>query len=214
MKMVFLGPPGAGKGTLASLAASRLGLPHISTGDLFRAAIRLQTGLGLKVKSIIAEGRLVPDDLTIALVEERLAGEDARSGWILDGFPRTVAQAEALQRLAPADFVVDFTVADSLILFRLSGRRVCSSCGKTYHAVTMPPRRAGLCDACGAALIVRPDDSEESVRIRLLAYREQTEPLITWYRERNLLVTIDGAGSPEEVYLRFDQALADLAAGR
>ncbi|MHB9152778.1 MAG: adenylate kinase [Spirochaetales bacterium] len=203
MKMVFLGPPGAGKGTLAAMASAKKGLPHISTGDLFRAAIKNETELGKKVKSILAEGRLVPDDLTIALVKERLALDDASKGWILDGFPRTIGQAAALQSIDATELVVNFDVPDGMIVFRLTGRRVCKNCGKIYHISTMPPAREGVCDACGGPLYTRPDDSEESIKTRLAAYREQTEPLIDWYGKRGILVTIDGSGSPEAVYERF-----------
>ena len=208
MKMVFLGPPGAGKGTLSSLASKRLGLPHISTGDLFRAAVRNETGLGKKVKGIMAEGKLVPDELTIALVRERLAAPDTASGWILDGFPRTIPQAEALQVAEPVDLVVDFDVGDELILFRLTGRRVCGSCGKIYHVTTMSPKVEGVCDACGKSLAIRPDDREEAIRTRLAAYRDQTQPLVAWYGRRGIIETIDGSGSPETVYGLFAQALA------
>jgi len=203
MKMVFLGPPGAGKGTLAAMASAKKGLPHISTGDLFRAAIKNETELGKKVKSILAEGRLVPDDLTIALVKERLARDDASKGWILDGFPRTIGQAAALQAIDATELVVNFDVPDEMILFRLTGRRVCKDCGKIYHIATMPPAREGICDLCGGQLYTRPDDSEESIKTRLAAYREQTEPLIDWYGKLGILVTIDGSGSPDAVYERF-----------
>jgi adenylate kinase len=208
MKMVFLGPPGAGKGTLSSLASKRLGLPHISTGDLFREAVRRETELGKKVKGIMAEGKLVPDELTIALVRERLAAPDTVSGWILDGFPRTIPQAEALQAIEPVDLVVDFDIGDELILLRLTGRRVCGSCGKIYHVATMPPKAEGICDVCGKPLTIRPDDREEAIRTRLAAYRDQTQPLVAWYGKRGLIETIDGTGSPETVYKLFADVLA------
>jgi len=207
MKMVFLGPPGAGKGTLAAMASKNMGLPHISTGDLFRSAIKNETDLGKKVKGILAEGKLVPDDLTIAIIRERLGSEDAKKGWILDGFPRTTAQAEALETIAPVELVVNFDVPDLTILFRLTGRSICKDCGKIYHVSTMPPAAAGVCDTCGGPLYVRPDDREEAIRTRLNAYREQTEPLIAWYGGRGKLVTIDGSGSPDTVYARFLEAI-------
>lgn len=203
MKMVFLGPPGAGKGTLAAMASSKKHLPHISTGDLFRAAIKNETLLGKKVKSILAEGRLVPDDLTIELVRERLSRADAAQGWILDGFPRTIGQAEALQAIDAVELVVNFDVRDEIILARLMGRRVCKDCGKIYHVATMPPAKEGVCDVCGGNLAIRPDDSEASIKTRLAAYREQTEPLIDWYGKLGILATIDGSGSPDAVYERF-----------
>lgn len=214
MKLVFLGPPGAGKGTLSSLASSRLGLPHISTGDLFREAVRNETELGKQVKGIMAEGKLVPDDLTIALVRERLSRPDAAEGWILDGFPRTIPQAEALQTISPVDLVVDFDVSDDLILFRLTGRRVCGSCGKIYHVATMPPKAEGLCDVCGQALLIRPDDREEAIRTRLSAYRLQTKPLVDWYGTKGLLSRIDGSEKPEAVYTLFKQVFEARAGGR
>jgi len=209
MKMVFLGPPGAGKGTLAGLASSRMGLPHISTGDLFRAAIKNGTDLGKKVKGILDEGKLVPDELTIALVRERLASPDALKGWILDGFPRTIGQAQALESIGSLDWVINFDVEDAVILKRLTGRRICTGCGKIYHIVSMPPSVEGRCDACGADLYTRADDREESIRTRLGAYRDQTAPLIDWYGNKGTLVTIDGTGDPEVVYTRFAEAVRD-----
>lgn len=214
MKMVFLGPPGAGKGTLAGIASRQLGISHISTGDLFRAAVKDDTELGKKVKGILAEGKLVPDDLTVALVRERLSLPDAASGWILDGFPRTIGQAEALQTIDSVDLVVNFDVDDALILSRLTGRRVCKNCGRIYHVVTMPPKKEGLCDDCGGPLYIRPDDQEESIKTRLAAYREQTAPLIAWYGQRGLLVTIDGSGSPDSVSARFFEAVQKQTARR
>jgi adenylate kinase len=207
MRMVFLGPPGAGKGTLAAMASKRMVLPHISTGDLFRAAIGDGSDLGKKVKGILAEGKLVSDELTIELVKGRLADKDALAGWILDGFPRTVQQAQALEGFDPVDIVVNFDVDDTLILSRLTGRIVCKACGKIYHATTMPPAKAGLCDACGGTLYTRPDDTKDAIWTRLSAYRQQTAPLIEWYGSRGKLVTIDGAGTPEEVYVRFAEAV-------
>lgn len=203
MKLIFLGPPGAGKGTLAALASERLAVPHISTGDLFRAAVKAGTPLGLQVKDILASGGLVPDALTIGIVKERLSGSEAGKGWILDGFPRTVAQAEALQDFAPAELVVNFDVEDAVILKRLTGRRVCRACGKIYHVVSMPPAREGVCDVCGGEVYTRSDDRDEAIRNRLVQYRSQTAPLIDWYGKSGLLVTIDGTGSPELVYDRF-----------
>ncbi|MBL8968682.1 MAG: adenylate kinase [Spirochaetaceae bacterium] len=208
MKMIFLGPPGAGKGTLADLAVEERKLPHISTGDLFRAAVKNETELGLKVKGILASGGLVPDDLTIALVKERLSAPDAASGWILDGFPRTIPQAEALEALAPADRVVNFEVADEVVVGRLSTRRVCRACGKIYNTKTMPPKKEGVCDACGGEVYTRDDDKEASIRTRLENYRRQTAPLIQWYGARGKLLTIDGVGDPKVVLERFNKALA------
>jgi adenylate kinase len=207
MKLIFLGPPGAGKGTISDLAVEKLGLPHISTGDLFRAAVKNGTPLGLKVKDIMASGGLVPDELTIALVEERLAQKDCAKGWILDGFPRTIPQAEALEKIAGVDTVVNFDVADAIVVDRLSGRRMCKTCGKIYHVKNMPPKKEGLCDVDGGALYTRDDDKETSIKVRLETYRTQTAPLIDWYGKKGKLLTIDGVGAPAEVLSRFEKAI-------
>ncbi|HET7838647.1 MAG TPA: adenylate kinase [Rectinemataceae bacterium] len=207
MKLIFLGPPGAGKGTIADLAMEELRLPHISTGDLFRAAVKNGSPLGLKVKGIMESGGLVPDDLTIALVTERLGEPDAAKGWILDGFPRTIPQAEALEKLAAADKVVNFEVADEIVVGRLSGRRVCRSCGKIYHEKNMPPKKAGVCDLDGGELYTRDDDKEAAIKVRLETYRKQTAPLIDWYGKKGKLLTIDGVGAPAAVLVRFKDAL-------
>lgn len=207
MKMIFLGPPGAGKGTIADLAVSALGLSHISTGDLFRAAVKNETELGLKVKGIMASGGLVPDELTIELVRERLAQSDAAKGWILDGFPRTIPQAEALEQIAGVDKVVNFDVADAIVVRRLSGRRVCRSCGKIYHVANMPPAKEGICDVDGGELYTRDDDKEDAIKVRLETYRAQTAPLIDWYGKRGKLLTIDGVGDPKDVLGRLMLAI-------
>lgn len=203
MKLIFLGPPGAGKGTLAKRAVASLGLPHVSTGDLFRAAIREGSELGLKVKGIIDSGSLVPDDLTIALVRERLAKPDAAEGWILDGFPRTIPQALALDAFQAADRVVDFELDDGEVLKRLSSRRYCPSCSATYNVAFLPPKKDGLCDACGGALATRDDDRIEAVTHRLDVYRRQTAPLIDHYRAQGLLLSIDASPAPEDVLDAF-----------
>ncbi len=207
MKLIFLGPPGAGKGTIADLAVEKLALPHISTGDLFRAAVKNGTPLGLKVKDIMASGGLVPDELTIALVEERLAQKDAAKGWILDGFPRTIPQADALDKIAAADVAVNFEVADGIVVGRLSGRRVCRTCGKTYHVQNMPPKKEGICDVDGGELYIRDDDKEAAIQVRLDTYRKQTAPLIDWYGKKGKLLTIDGVGAPADVLVRFEKAI-------
>ena len=207
MKLIFLGPPGAGKGTIADLAVEKLGLPHISTGDLFRAAVKNGTPLGLKVKDIMASGGLVPDELTIALVQERLAQKDAAKGWILDGFPRTIPQADALDKIAAADVAVNFEVADGIVVGRLSGRRVCRTCGKTYHVQNMPPKKEGICDVDGGELYIRDDDKEAAIKVRLETYRKSTAPLIDWYGKKGKLLTIDGVGAPADVLGRFQKAL-------
>ena len=207
MKLIFLGPPGAGKGTIADLAVEKLGLPHISTGDLFRAAVKNGTPLGLKVKDIMASGGLVPDELTIALVQERLTNKDVAKGWILDGFPRTIPQAEALDKIAPADSAVNFEVADEIVVGRLSGRRVCRSCGKIYHEKNMPPKKAGVCDVDGGELYIRDDDKEAAIKVRLETYRTQTAPLIDWYGKKGKLLTIDGVGAPADVLVRLEKKI-------
>lgn len=207
MKMIFLGPPGAGKGTLADLAVELLKIPHISTGDLFRAAVKAASPLGLQVKDILASGGLVPDELTIAIVRERLQAADAASGWILDGFPRTIPQAEALEALEPADRAVNFHVADEVVIGRLSTRRVCRSCGKIYNVRNMRPKVEGVCDACGGEVYTRDDDKESSIKTRLENYNRQTAPLIDWFGAKGKLVTIDGVGDPAVVLERFKAAL-------
>ncbi len=207
MKLVFLGPPGAGKGTLAADAAGDFAAPHISTGEIFRQAVREGTPLGLKVQAILAAGGLVSDDLTVDLVRERLSKPDAKAGWILDGFPRTIPQAEALETIDPPALVVNFDVSDEKIVTRLAGRRSCPNCKKIYHIKNMPPKRDGICDDCGSALVTRPDDAEEAVRNRLAAYRAQTAPLIGYYAGKKRLLTIDASGTPAEVYAEFKKAL-------
>ncbi len=191
MKLIFLGPPGAGKGTLAALVAGLYKIPHISTGEIFRAAIREKTPLGLKVQAIIDAGQLVSDDITIELVRERLAKPDAAQGFILDGFPRTIPQAEALAGIVKVDAAVNFEIADAEVVARLSGRRVCKGCGQNYHVSFMPPKAEGKCDKCGGELFIREDDKIESITKRLEVYRAQTAPLIDYYRKNGKLTDID-----------------------
>jgi adenylate kinase len=207
MKLIFLGPPGAGKGTLAAKAATAFGIPHISTGDLFRAAIKNATPLGLEVKGILASGALVPDSTTIALVKERLAAEDAKAGWILDGFPRTIPQAEALDSFAPSEKVVDFSISDEQVVERLSGRRVCKGCGKNYNERFMPPAKSGVCDTCGSELFIRDDDKKEAIEKRLEVYRVATEPLIEYYRMRGSFVSVDAGADAETVFAELSMKL-------
>jgi adenylate kinase len=192
------------------MAAERLGIPQISTGDMFRAAVREKTALGLKVQSILAAGGLVPDELTIAIVKERLSWPDVRLSYILDGFPRTIPQAEALAAFSSPDAAVEFAVGDDLILFRLTGRRVCRSCGAIYHVVTKPPKVDGVCDLCGGALYTRSDDREETVKARLRAYHEETEPLIDYYAREGRLLSIDGSSDAETVYTTFISEIGRL----
>lgn len=199
MNLIFLGPPGAGKGTAAEKTAIEFGIPHISTGDLFRAAIKNETELGLRVKELMEKGNLVPDDLTVELVKERLHDSDTREGFILDGFPRTIPQADALAKIADIAQVVNFELSDEEVIERLSGRRVCESCGRGYHVRFMPPKRKGVCDVCGGRLYTRDDDSIESIRNRLSVYKKQTEPLIGYYDERRLLASVDASPPAAEV---------------
>ena len=196
-RIVLLGPPGAGKGTHAKLLSERYGLPHISTGDILRTRISDGTPLGKKVRSFVEKGQLVPDDLVIKMVNERLEQADAQAGFILDGFPRTVEQAKALDEILSAretaiDLALDFDTSEEVIVDRLSGRRTCSKCGTNFHIRNIPAKRDGICDYCGSALSQRKDDEEATVRKRLQVYRKQTEPLIEFYRKRGLLRVVDG----------------------
>lgn len=207
MKLVFLGPPGAGKGTLATLAKDAFHVVHISTGDIFRANIKNGTPLGLKVKAILDSGGLVPDDVTIEIVKDRLAQADCQAGYLLDGFPRTVVQAEALAGFENLDAVVNFVLADGEIVNRLSGRRVCKACGTGFHLTAMPPKQPGVCDKCGSELIQRKDDEAASIEERLRVYAANTQPLIDWYRTKGLLKNIDAGPSPTEVLKELKKVL-------
>jgi adenylate kinase len=207
MKLIFLGPPGAGKGTMAKKLAADQKIAHISTGDLFREAIADKTRLGLEVKAIIEKGDLVPDSLTTGLVEERIAAGDCARGFILDGFPRTMAQAQGLSKLAAVDAAVNFELSDGEIIKRLSGRRLCPACGRTFHVDFMPPLVSGVCDSCSAGLVIRRDDQIDSIRNRLLVYKAQTEPLISFYTQGSLLKTVDASPDPEAVFASVKKAL-------
>ena len=204
VRVIFLGPPGAGKGTQAQALASEWGVPHVATGDMLREAAAAKTPLGLEAKRHMDAGSLVPDDVVIGLVGERLAQPDAKAGVVLDGFPRTVTQAEALDALfaragLALDRVVFFEVSRDELLRRLTGRRVCRACGRTFHLVSAPPKAAGKCDACGGELYQRVDDREDTVATRLDVYEKQTAPLLDYYRERKLLAEISGEGPVDEV---------------
>ena len=207
MKMIFLGPPGAGKGTISQKAKEVYNIPHISTGDLFRDNIKRETELGKKVKSILASGDLVPDEVTIAMVKNRLAEADAQNGFILDGFPRTIAQAEALQDITAIDHVVNFVLANDLIIQRLSGRRVCKSNGNIYHILFTPPKVEGLDDETGEPLIQRDDDKEEAIKNRLEVYDASTFPLIEYYKTKDLLRNVDASSTPDDVLKNLVEAL-------
>jgi adenylate kinase len=210
-RVVFLGPPGAGKGTQAAALAQELGIPHLSTGDLLRAAVAAGTPLGREAEGFIRAGKLVPDDLVLRLLQARLDRSDARPGFLLDGFPRNVAQAVALGRITPIDRVLDFRLPSELLVERLTQRRSCPKCGRIYNLATRPPRNAGLCDDDGTALLARPDDREEAVRTRLKVYETETAPLGEYYRARGLLRPLDASGEPAEVARRVRAALGDLA---
>jgi adenylate kinase len=197
MKLVLLGPPGAGKGTQAQVLSKDLSVPHVSTGDMLREALKAGTPLGLKAKSYMEKGGLVPDEVVIALVEERLSKPDAANGFILDGFPRTAEQAKSLdaslsKMKKPLDLVLYFKTSLDVILIRLTGRRVCGQCGKNYHLKNFKPKAEGLCDACGGKLVQRPDDKEETIRERLKVYEDQTAPLIDYYGRKSLLKEVSG----------------------
>jgi adenylate kinase len=213
IRLIFLGPPGAGKGTQARTLAAEEGIPQIATGDMLREAVARGTRLGLEAKSYMDRGALVPDEVVVGLVAERLDRNDARKGFILDGFPRTVAQAEALERLIKdrdlaVERVIFFEVSESELLRRLTGRRVCRGCGATYHLAFSPPKKAGRCDQCEGELYQREDDGEATVRRRLAVYAEQTSPLLDYYRSRGLLVEVPGEGSPDEIGRAIRRAAA------
>ncbi len=199
MNLVFLGPPGAGKGTIANKIMINYSLPHISTGELFRKAIRKGTPLGEDVESVLAAGKLVTDDITIEMVRRRLLEPDTDKGFILDGFPRTIVQGEALLTLRPIDHVINFILDEEEIVRRLSGRRIVRSTGRTYHLIYNPPKVEGIDDETGEPLVQRDDDKEEAIVRRLKIYEEQTAPLIAFFRERSLLRDVDASHSPERV---------------
>ncbi len=212
LKVVLLGPPGAGKGTQAAAIRERFGVPHVSTGEMLREAIAAGTPLGKRVKAIVESGSLVPDEVVSEVVAERLGREDARKGFLLDGFPRTLRQAEALQNVMDArgeslDAVVRIRLDDEEVVGRLSGRRTCAACGAPCHVTYSPPRAAGVCDACGGALRQRDDDREEVIRKRLAVYHEQTAPLAEHYRALGLLRDVEGHGAVGDVTRRIFEAL-------
>ena len=212
MRLVIMGPPGAGKGTQAAMIADRYSIPHVSTGDIFRKNLKEGTPLGLKVKEYMNKGLLVPDETVVEIVKDRLSEEDCRKGFLLDGFPRTVAQAGALDQVLEKmnmelDHVINIDVAKEVLIERAVGRRVCKKCGATYHVKYNSPSRPGLCDECGGELIQRDDDKEETVVKRIEVYLEQTKPLINYYSERGLLLSIDGGQDIAKVGEQIVKAL-------
>mgnify|MGYP002511400070 CR=1 FL=1 len=205
MKIVMLGAPGAGKGTQAQMIAEKYDIPHISTGDIFRANIKNGTALGMEAKSYMDQGLLVPDELTVKILLDRVAASDCRDGYVLDGFPRTILQAEVLDRALgqlgdQIDYAIDVDVPDENIVRRMSGRRACLSCGATYHIEHVPPKTEGICDKCGQELVLRDDDKAETVQNRLSVYHEQTQPLVDFYAEKGVLKTVDGTMDMQDVF--------------
>ena len=217
MRVAFLGPPGAGKGTQARELAREWNVPHVATGDMLREAAAAGTALGREAKGYMDRGALVPDDVIIRMIAERLGQPDAPAGFLLDGFPRTIPQAEALERLLkdlgkPLERVVYFDVSEPELLRRLTGRRVCRNCQTAFHLVSAPPRTPGVCDRCGGELYQREDDSEATVRNRLAVYARQTAPLLDWYRGRGLLVSVRGEGTIDEIRRAVREAARGAAA--
>lgn len=212
MKIIMLGAPGAGKGTQAKQIAGKYSIPHISTGDIFRANIKNGTELGKKAKEYMDQGLLVPDELTCDLVVDRIGQDDCSNGFVLDGFPRTIPQAEALtdalNKLGEKmDYAIDVDVPDENIVKRMSGRRACLDCGATYHVVSIPPKKEGVCDACGSKLVLRDDDKPETVQKRLDVYHEQTQPLIDYYKKAGILKSVDGTQPMEDVFTEIVKIL-------
>lgn len=215
MNLVLMGLPGAGKGTQAEKIVDKYGIPHISTGDMFRAAMKDETELGLKAKSFMDKGELVPDEVTIGIVRERLSKEDCEKGFLLDGFPRTVPQADALESILSdlgkkLDFVINVQVDKDILMERLTGRRICKSCGATYHLVFNPPAQADVCDRCGGELYQRADDNEETVNNRLEVNIKQSQPLLDFYGSKGYLRDIDGQQDIQKVFLDLDTLLSTL----
>ena len=214
MKIIMLGAPGAGKGTQAKMIADKYQIPHISTGDIFRANIKNGTELGKKAKEYMDQGLLVPDELTVDLVIDRLSQDDCQKGYILDGFPRTIPQAKALdaaleKRGEKMDYAIDVNVPDENIVTRMSGRRACVGCGATYHVVYNPSAKGELCEVCGEKLILRADDQPETVQKRLGVYHEQTQPLIDYYTKKGVIAEVDGTGDMQDVFMAIVAILGE-----
>ena len=205
MKIIMLGAPGAGKGTQAKMIAEKYGIPHVSTGDIFRANIKEQTELGMEAKKYMDQGLLVPDELTVKILLDRVAKDDCKNGYVLDGFPRTIPQAEVLDKAVTElgekiDYAINVDVKDENIVRRMSGRRACLKCGATYHIEHIPPKQEGICDKCGSELVLRDDDKPETVQKRLKVYHEQTQPLIDYYNKKEILKEVDGSQDMKDVF--------------
>ncbi|MCH5264039.1 MAG: adenylate kinase [Lachnospiraceae bacterium] len=212
MKIIMLGAPGAGKGTQAKMIAEKYGIPHISTGDIFRANIKNGTQLGMEAKQYMDKGLLVPDELTVKILLDRVAQDDCKKGYVLDGFPRTIPQAEVLDKALTElgdkiDYAIDVDVPDENIVRRMGGRRACLSCGATYHIEHVPPKKEGICDTCGQELVLRDDDKPETVQNRLNVYHEQTQPLIEFYQAKGVLKTVDGTVDMKDVFTAITEIL-------
>ncbi len=212
MRMILLGPPGAGKGTQAKKLVDKYDIPQISTGDILRAAVKNQTSMGLKAKSYMDKGSLVPDEVVVGIIRDRLKEEDCQKGYILDGFPRTVPQADELKKALKEmgqsiDAVLSISVPDEELILRLTGRRTCKECGAGFHVQYKKPKEEGICDQCGGPLIQRDDDKEETIKNRLSVYNQQTEPLIRYYSEEGSLEEISGTGSIDEIFSRIVSVL-------
>ena len=216
MKIIMLGAPGAGKGTQAKLIAEKYGLPHVSTGDIFRANVKEGTQLGLEAKKYMDQGLLVPDELTVRILLDRVSRPDCSAGYVLDGFPRTIPQAQVLEKALAElgdqiDFAIDVDVPDENIVRRMGGRRACVTCGATYHMEHVPPRTEGICDTCGGELILREDDKPDTVKNRLKVYHEQTQPLIDYYKAQGKLAEVDGMKAIDDVFAEIVTVLDALA---
>lgn len=205
MKIIMLGAPGAGKGTQAIMIAEKYGIPHVSTGDIFRANIKNNTPLGQEAKTYMDKGALVPDELTVKILLDRVAKDDCKNGYVLDGFPRTIVQADVLKKALTElndsiDFAINVDVPDENIVKRMGGRRACVKCGATYHIEHVPPKKEGICDNCGEKLVLRDDDQPETVKKRLAVYHEQTQPLIDYYNKEGVLKNVDGTKDMNDVF--------------
>jgi len=212
MKIIMLGAPGAGKGTLAEMIQKKYMIPQISTGDLLRDAVKNKTDLGLSAKQYMDRGELVPDDLVLKLLQHRIVKADCIKGFILDGYPRNVAQAKSLEKLGMGiDKVLNFVVPEKIILERLTGRRTCKSCGAIFHIKNIPPKVKGICDKCGGQLYQREDQKPEVIKERLKVYKDQTEPLISFYRKEKILSDIDASTNPEKIFKEIDAVLSKIA---